>query len=193
MFLRLFSACFMLGILAWSPSAHAVTVDFKALPNLSGTPELTVGGITVSGSGNINVWPEGGLGIFGPEFNSGVDPGEYIVFFFGGSQVLNVDYSGMGPDSARSAWVLGIDNVWSQVGLDSGDGSGNSFPVSALPILGFKLVGVADSFTVGSVTYDLSTVPLPAALPLFGTGLLLMGLLGRRRRRKSTAAIRSPH
>ncbi|MCP4089887.1 MAG: hypothetical protein GY746_08840 [Gammaproteobacteria bacterium] len=34
-----------------------------------------------------------------------------------------------------------------------------------------------------------SVVPLPAALPLFGTGLAVMGLFGWRRKRKSAAAV----
>jgi hypothetical protein len=36
---------------------------------------------------------------------------------------------------------------------------------------------------------SVSQTPLPAALPLFGAGLGLMGLFGRRSRRKNTAAI----
>jgi hypothetical protein len=195
MFLRLLSGCLMLGILAWSPSAHAVTVDLKNLPNTSGAPTLAIDGtgITVSGSGNVNVWtPNGGLGIFGPEFNSGVDKDEFIVFSFE-SPVLGVSYTAAG--SLGSAWsveILGIDGVWSQ------DGGSDNFPVSALldsnlPILGFKLTGLAGAFTIESLTYDLSPVPLPAALPLFGTGLLLMGLLSRRRwgRRVASAPARS--
>jgi hypothetical protein len=39
-----------------------------------------------------------------------------------------------------------------------------------------------------SVTGDFGAVPIPAALPLFATGLGLMGLLGWRRRRKATSA-----
>ena len=38
------------------------------------------------------------------------------------------------------------------------------------------------------VTSDLTPTPLPAALPLFATGLGAMGLLGWRRKRKATAA-----
>jgi len=38
-------------------------------------------------------------------------------------------------------------------------------------------------------TWTVSTTPLPAALPLFATGLGAMGLLGWRRKRKNAAAI----
>jgi hypothetical protein len=36
---------------------------------------------------------------------------------------------------------------------------------------------------------SVATTPLPAALPLFATGLGLMGLLGWRRKRKASAAL----
>ena len=38
-----------------------------------------------------------------------------------------------------------------------------------------------------TVSYDVSTTPLPAALPLFATGLGALGLLGWRRKRKTAA------
>jgi hypothetical protein len=37
--------------------------------------------------------------------------------------------------------------------------------------------------------YDLTTTPLPAALPLFASGLGVIGLLGWRRKRKNAAAL----
>jgi hypothetical protein len=41
--------------------------------------------------------------------------------------------------------------------------------------------------TRGTVTFTLDTTPLPAALPLFATGLGAIGLLGWRRKRKAQA------
>ncbi|MCP4934228.1 MAG: hypothetical protein GY927_08495 [bacterium] len=52
---------------------------------------------------------------------------------------------------------------------------------------GKLFLGVNDTFTgnnSGSFTVDITTVPLPAALPLFGTALSIMGLIGWRRKRK---------
>jgi hypothetical protein len=43
--------------------------------------------------------------------------------------------------------------------------------------------------TVSIVVTPVTTTPLPAALPLFATGLGVMGLLGWRRKRKGAAAI----
>jgi hypothetical protein len=39
-------------------------------------------------------------------------------------------------------------------------------------------------FTVSDITIDVTATPLPAALPLFATGLGGLGLLGWRRKRK---------
>ena len=39
----------------------------------------------------------------------------------------------------------------------------------------------------GSTIFRTSVVPLPAALPMFGTGLALMGFIGWRRKRRGTA------
>jgi hypothetical protein len=41
----------------------------------------------------------------------------------------------------------------------------------------------------GSITSSLAATPLPAALPLFAGGLGVMGLFGRRRKRKAEKAI----
>ena len=41
--------------------------------------------------------------------------------------------------------------------------------------------------TIDNMINLLSSTPLPAALPLFGTGLGMMGLLGWRKKRKAQA------
>ena len=46
-----------------------------------------------------------------------------------------------------------------------------------------------DSFTLQSTTAADSTTPLPGALPLFATGLGLVGLFGLRRKRKNAGAL----
>ena len=46
---------------------------------------------------------------------------------------------------------------------------------------------VYDDITLGSVTPGTSLTPLPAALPLFATGLGALGLLGWRRKRRAAA------
>jgi hypothetical protein len=50
---------------------------------------------------------------------------------------------------------------------------------------GFAATGASTS---APVTQELGAVPLPAALPLFGSGLALIGFVGWRRKRKNAAA-----
>jgi hypothetical protein len=57
--------------------------------------------------------------------------------------------------------------------------SGNAIQVSGP---GF---GGSASNSIGGIWTELPTTPLPAALPLFTTGLAVMGLLARRRKRKA--------
>jgi len=56
----------------------------------------------------------------------------------------------------------------------------------APPASAFQTSGAVDGFTTFVTTP--SQVPLPAALPLFATGLVGLGLLGWRRKRKAIAA-----
>ena len=52
-----------------------------------------------------------------------------------------------------------------------------------------SLDGMADFTLTGTITFSNSlSSPLPAALPLFATGLGALGLLGWRRKRKAQAA-----
>jgi hypothetical protein len=50
----------------------------------------------------------------------------------------------------------------------------------------FGFQGLADS---SGATTALSSTPIPGALPLFGGGIAVLGLIGRRRKRKSGAAL----
>ena len=44
-------------------------------------------------------------------------------------------------------------------------------------------------FSLNSFSATLAATPLPTAIPLFGTGLVVMGLFGWRRKRKDAVAI----
>lgn len=69
-------------------------------------------------------------------------------------------------------------------------------PTDPLSFVGYVAAGFPNdpatdfgTSVVGSASPGVATTPLPAALPLFATGLGAMGLFGWRRKRKSAAAI----
>ena len=63
------------------------------------------------------------------------------------------------------------------------------FNNSTLPADGPGRQPVNGNFVVSEFALDASTTPLPAALPLFATGLGALGVLGWRRKRKNAAAL----
>jgi len=95
--------------------------------------------------------------------------------FFNNSGQLGVNMSILDSTNAVIAtWLLGGDPI-SNVG-------GNRYGWFATNEFSFLAI---DNTTLT----DASATPLPAALPLFGTGLGVMGLLGWRRKRKNVAAL----
>jgi len=90
--------------------------------------------------------------------------------------------------------------VWTGSNADGTAATGNELGAS-FTMLGFNCCGGtmlalapdanSDELPLYAISGVLNTVdatPLPAALPLFATGLAALGLLGRRRKRKSAAA-----
>jgi hypothetical protein len=119
---------------------------------------------------------------------------------FGGTDLYR--YSGLGTPSA-TAYAAGAYLSFNGGATPaayfntSGSGDAGDFVKSPCLIQSWQVCGTADNFVVGSVEYqmleslgyDPVATPVPAALPLFATGLGVMGLLGRRRKRKNAAAL----
>jgi hypothetical protein len=170
--------------------AQGVTVDYLNIGTFQ-TTELDQGGITVTGSSTVSVLNLNGLGIVGGSSDDSVDGLEVIEFSFNSGSALNLSYFIDNADDTN------FDDVFGERTLEAFGVGGASlgeirqtdigdFPVSALfsnvPIERFTLTSfIVDRFRVGSVTY--SAVPIPPALWLFGSGLL--GLIGISRRKKA--------
>jgi hypothetical protein len=168
-------------------SAKASIFDFT----YSGT-SLALGGAAVSGSG---------------EFVTDNGPVPY--------NVISVTGTANGEAiTGLSTYAFADNKLWYPASLTSVDG-GFSTPPTWLSISGISFTTASNTWNIGnyggyylldansdpsgvlsgavpgfnfSITEETSTTPLPAALPLFAGGLGLMGLLARRKKRKSSAA-----
>lgn len=182
-----------LSALCFSSFTQAATVDFTDDGTLS-VSSYSQDGVTVTGSGDINFLNLNGLGIVGGSFDNTVDGDEWIKFAFD-MPAQNVSYwiasagqSGGSLPGQRTIEAFGIGGV--SLGTFEENWTGSS-DVSALfggvLIESFTLTAQAvTNFRVGSVDFDLvtvSAVPLPAAIPLYASGMAILGFVGWRRRR----------
>lgn len=171
-----FVAAATLGVLSASGSAHAlqynIAFDEFAITgneNWSGTFEAPEGGGTVTsfnaviGGVTYNTLPTNFLFLtIGPPTLSGSQ--SYLSGPF-----LNTAFVTGSPPIA--VLLLGSNNLW-------GNGSCNIATIATC----------VRSIQLNKGTYSISPVPVPAALPLFATGVAALGYLGRRKR-KAAAAI----
>jgi hypothetical protein len=157
------------------------TLDVVGGQALSGTGTITFGANTF-GLTLITLTTDGGHGNYngqtGFRDNHGTD-------IFGGDTTIPIDTNGL---------IFAISNnpLWGQDALfgawDNGGGT-FAFLISGALADVFD-VWVKQSVGTGDVTLtgsDLSQTPLPAALPLFASGLGALGLFGWRRTRKAAA------
>jgi hypothetical protein len=158
----------------------ATSTNFGA--QLSGFNTTTLGNLYGFGVGNTNTtW----LG------------------FPGGSATVNL----VNPTNAFGLWLTGLEGTaYSDVitvSFDDGvvqslfplinDNGGAQFfgftDTSSFSSVTLSINNSSDAWGVDVITYDVpsSATPIPAALPLFTTGLGVMGLLGWRRKKKAAA------
>jgi hypothetical protein len=178
-----------LTIVCTSSQAAIITVDYDNLGDFT-TSALDQDGVTVTGSADLKVINTKGLGIVGGN-DTRVDTNEFIVFSFNGGIANDVTYVNQVAGNTDSDMDSGerVLEVFDTSGflLDTSTQVGTGiFDLTALvgdvAISRFTLTSPgSDSFRVSSLSY--SVVPIPAAAWLFGSGLL--GLIGISRRKRS--------
>ena len=167
------------------------------------TPAFVEDNVTVTGSADVHLFQSNGLGIVGGASDTLVDSFEYVDFTFT-TPVINATYrldtfactSNGGSCVGGLRWIEAF--TPGGVSLGSIQTSGFDYTVSSLfgnvPIGRFRLThdatiqniatgAVSDGMRIAWITYDITVVPLPASVWLFGTGLL--GLVGMARRKKT--------
>jgi hypothetical protein len=171
----------------------------------------TSNGTTVFGSGTITATDEG-LGI---DSAGGGNYEKYLVTGVTGSFSSNGGITKTtitGPATA-GAYESNDNLVFYNTGSGAADLDGVGFTLGSFlgtPFYGDFVCQFTSTFTCqlnyesvfGGAIHNIGTIgapgdefilsaatPLPAALPLFGTGLGVLGLLGWRRKRKNTAAL----
>ena len=172
-------------------SAEAATIRFASEPSFSGA-SLTVADVTITGSGTVINTLGVGLGID----DTGLGNGESMLFSFA-APVINVTYGtsevvcpgcAIGPSVGdRTLEIFGVLGtslgIFNQTFFDQSVSS----LVSNAPIGAFRLTMAPGHFiTPDLLRYDLAPpIPLPATLPLALSGLVLLGVLGCRRSRRT--------
>ena len=145
--------------------------------NTSPTPTATTTTWTASGNGTGSSVHDDGAGDFGGAYdNSGsglsTPGGNILKFSITGTGLLLSDFITNGSGNLFAVDIGGICT-----------GTGTSSPSCGMARQHWH----AYADTIDNMINLLSSTPLPAALPLFGTGLGMMGLLGWRKKRKAQA------
>jgi hypothetical protein len=186
---------------AATTSARAVVVDFTplAFSQLS----FSSGGVTVTGtSGGLaaNVYSQIGSGVgvvggfndFTVDRSDGSSVLETITYSFDSGAATGIAFSGMACVGSCTFAIEAFAPGGASLGTVANSGDLVSALFGNVPIASF-LISLPTNFRgvgINAIVFDsadVSEVPLPAALPLFASGLGLLGLLGWRRRRNAAA------
>ncbi|MEH6401952.1 MAG: hypothetical protein V7750_01175 [Sneathiella sp.] len=87
------------------------------------------------------------------------------------ASAVTVDYSVLGTAMPSHHGVFDVSALFGGTAIES-------FNLSAM---------LGKSIGLQSISYEVSVVPLPADLPLYGAGLVVIGFVGWRKKRKTSA------
>jgi hypothetical protein len=182
-------------------SAHTAPVEnFLATveqvgPNVvvTGSGAIDLSGLTFNSTGHTaatGVFAAGGLLAIGPAAGADVD---VYTGFTGpssfGSGGLTLSDAGSGGEV--SIWANAGD-LYVPAGYTSGSPLSDTMTFDDTTLAGLGLTPGTYTYSWGATdptfTIEIGATPLPAALPLFASGLGALGLLGWRRKRKAQAA-----
>ena len=193
---------YLVGLLMTSMNAHSavITLNYGGYETSTILPSVTQNGVTVTGSGSLYFLYAAGMGIAGGLYDDTVDYNsgnmEYLEFNADGSREFSYFEFG-----TFGVYNHNLDNNFQEILIEGFDKLGNSIGsfnytnantliwqddlVAKLGVPSvdrLRIASVGDGFRVGTV--DVQLVPIPPALYLFGSGLL--GLIGIVRRKKMT-------
>lgn len=137
------------------------TVDYKTQGTFT-TTSLDLGGLTVTGSGTVNVLNGNGLGVVGGVFDNTVDGTEYLRFSVNGGAAADVSYivtsagNQNGNGFVGEATIEAFDHSGTTLGTRAVNGAGTmdvSTLFADLPISAFVATANVDNFRIGSAAY----------------------------------------
>jgi hypothetical protein len=174
---------FVAGSFLGSVPAKANIIDFS-FSGVSGTEVLS--GVVTTGAGDVATLLSGNVvdGLFSGPITSLIPVGTSGYSAWQWDNVI----TGTPPffSTTNSSGLLFLFGPGNTVGNLYSDLSGNTYFSLSEPA---NLYNPGDAGILTIANASAAAAPLPAALPLFATGLGAMGLLGWRRKRKNAAAI----
>src|SRR5262245_60912120 len=149
------------------------------------TYNITVIGIDFTGTQTAD--PNDNL--FAAHIHAPAAPGFNAVVVFG---FFGAPFNDTSPnDRVLTPFASGVGGTVSGI-WNAGEGNGTTLTAQLANLLAgnaYVNFHTLPNFPGGEIRGQLSETPLPAALPLFATGLGVLGLIGWRRKRKNAASI----
>lgn len=170
--------------------ANALTIDFSAFANgaLPGNSLVTPNATVTSSSGLFNLSNFFGAGQGGsicPFISASFNCQADLAFSFT-NPIKNLTFNSYGYDGGDKALISLFNGSTLLTTLsDYKDALLNFTAAGTVTKITIKNLGNGAGYAYGSFKFDaVSTVPVPAALPLFATAIAAVGLVSRRRKAK---------